>query len=501
VWLRCITPQLEAVGARREPVGFCVVLQKARTRRWLEVCSASTTAPPLDGRTRVLIMSENDNWIRCISNHALPLRGESTDLDPLLELAADSDIVLIGEATHGTHEFYALRAQLTRRLLSEHGFAAVAAESDWPDSYRVNRFVRGSSADKTAHQALTDFRRFPSWMWRNRDVLEFVDWLREYNQRRLKARQETVGFYGLDLYSLHGSVAAVLEYLDGVDPELAQRARERYGCFEQFDREPQAYGYAARLGLSPACEDAVVSQLRELQSRRTAIIQRDGLSAEDEFFHAEQNARVIKNAEEYYRAMFGNQVQSWNLRDTHMADTLDALLEHLRLRIDRPRVVVWAHNSHVGDARATELMREGELNLGQLARERYPNRTCLIGFSTYAGSVAAASRWGGNVERKLMRPALPASHEALFHRVNAPNFILQTRDLQGSEALLEPRLQRAIGVIYRPETERRSHYYRVELTRQFDAMIHVDRTTAVEPLERSSTWVRDEAPETFPSGL
>jgi erythromycin esterase-like protein len=446
-------------------------------------------------------MTNDADLVRAVRDAAHSVSGSPSELEPLLELTARADCVLIGEASHGTHEFYRQRAELTQRLIAEQGFVAVAAEADWPDAYRVNRYVRALSFDSDAEEALADFRRFPAWMWRNADVLDFVGWLREFNDGRNS--REKVGFYGLDLYSLHGSMTAVLEYLEQTDPAAAARARSRYTCFEHFGAEPQSYGYATGLGLSPDCEQEVINQLLELQRQRDSLLRRDGLAAEDEHFQAEQNARVVKNAEKYYRSMFGGRVSTWNLRDTHMADTLDALRSHLAGRFDRPKLVVWAHNSHVGDARATELGARGELNIGQLARERYGERAVLIGFSTYTGTVTAASNWGGSAERKRVQSGLPGSFEELFHRVGLPGFLLRAGDISDEvrASLDDPRLQRAIGVVYKPETERLSHYFHVVLRRQFDAILHIDRTRAIEPLERNAGWERGEAPETYPTGM
>jgi erythromycin esterase-like protein len=445
-------------------------------------------------------MAFDHDLTRSLAELAQPLDGSATDFDALLELAGSAHCVLLGEATHGSHEFYRLRAEISKRLICEAGFCAIAAEADWPDAYRVNRYVRGLGADAGAAEALDDFQRFPAWMWRNADMLEFVGWLREQNERRPASDQ--VGFYGLDLYSLHSSIGAVLSYLDREDPLLARNARYRYSCFEDFAEDPQAYGYAASIGIGKDCEDEVVRQLIELQQRRSEILKSDGVVAEDEYFQAEQNARVVKNAEEYYRAMFQGRVVSWNVRDTHMADTLDALLTHLARRFDPPKVVVWAHNSHVGDARATEMAEAGELNLGQLVRERHPGRTRLVGFSTYDGTVTAASAWDRPAERKRVRPGLPGSFETLFHESEVPSFYLRLNPLPEVLAKLdERRLQRAIGVIYRPESERVSHYLKARLPLQFDALFHVDRTRALEPLERTPKWQRGELPETYPTGF
>ena len=431
---------------------------------------------------------------------ACPLTGASSDYDALITLIGDARVVLLGEASHGTHEFYSERARITRRLITEKGFNAVAVEADWPDAYRVNRYVQGIGDAPTALDALGGFSRFPHWMWRNTDVLDFVSWLREHNDS-VPQRETKVGFYGLDLYSLGASIEAVITYLDKVDPEAARRARDRYSCLEQFGEDPQKYGYAAYLGASEPCEDEAVAQLVEMYRRAGEYANRDGQVAEEEFFQAQQNARLVKNAEEYYRSMFRGRDTSWNLRDTHMAETLDALVAHLSRHGQPAKVVVWEHNSHLGDARATEMGERGELNVGQLARERYGREAFLVGFSTYHGTVTAASDWGGDAERKRVRPALAESYEALFHETGIPDFLLDLRDGETRKALRGPRLERAIGVIYRPETERWSHYFEARLPDQFDAVLHFDETRAVEPLERSPGWETGEPPETFPSGI
>ena len=428
------------------------------------------------------------------------LTGSRRDYDALLELIGDARFVLIGEASHGTHEFYSIRATITQRLIEERGFNAVAVEADWPDAYRVNRYVRGLSDDGDAADALGDFRRFPNWMWRNADVVDFVGWLRDFNDR--SPRQEgKAGFYGVDLYSLFTSIEAVITYLDKVDPDAARRARQRYACFDHFAEDSQAYGYATAFGVTEPCEDEVVAQLLELRRKASEYAKRDGQIPPDEVFFAEQNARLILNAERYYRSMFGGRVSSWNLRDTHMADTIDALADHIRNSGRDPRIVVWAHNSHLGDARATEMGRGGEINVGQLMRERHGEDCRLVGFTTYTGTVTAASDWDGPAERKDVRPALAGSCEAVFHDLGAGDFYLPLRANAAAASLAAERLQRAIGVIYLPRTERMSHYFHVSLTEQFDAVIHVDRTRAVEPLERWPSETQGEMPETYPSTL
>jgi erythromycin esterase-like protein len=420
-----------------------------------------------------------------------PLAGSPGDYDPLLERAGAARFVLLGEASHGTHEFYRERAELTKRLIVEHGYTAVAVEGDWPDAYRVNLYVRGESDDETAEEALADFRRFPAWMWRNTDVVEFVEWLRSWNDVLPKDAPK-VGFYGLDLYSLHTSMEAVVAYLDEVDPEAARRARERYSCFDHFGPDPQRYAYEAGIGGAEPCEQQVVEQLLELHEKAAERAGR-GRLAEDAAFYVEQNARLVVNAEQYYRAAFRGGIVSWNLRDRHMAETLDVLVEHLeRTRGGPVKAVVWAHNSHVGDARATQLGQAGEFNIGQLVRERHGRDALLVGFTTYAGTVTAASDWGAPAERKRVRRALAGSWEELFHQTGVPRFLLDTEWLDGR------RLERAIGVVYRPETERLSHYFDARLASQFDMVIHLDETHAVEPLERTSDWEAGELPETYP---
>jgi len=413
-----------------------------------------------------------------IVQHVLPMAGADNDLDALLQRIRDAPLVLLGEASHGTDEFYRTRADITRRLISECGFNAIAVEADWPDAYRVNRFVRGDDDDADADAALSGFLRFPTWMWRNDVVRDFVTWLRQHNSGVPEAQR--VGFYGLDLYSLHGSIAAVLDYLHQTDPDAARRARYRYSCFDHFGEDVQAYGYAASFDLSQSCEDEVVAQLREISRAASRI---DG-HRDDELFFAEQNARLVRNAEAYYRSMFRGRVSSWNLRDTHMMETLQVLLERGEQRGRPAKVAIWAHNSHLGDARATEMGERGELNLGQLVREQHGERAVLVGFSTYEGTVTAATNWDEPAQRRRVRPGMAGSYEALFHETGMPRFQLDLGDPALNAALRGPLLQRAIGVIYRPETERLSHYFNARLSEQFDWLIHIDQTRALEPLER-----------------
>ncbi|MFW5681708.1 MAG: erythromycin esterase family protein [Phycisphaeraceae bacterium] len=435
-----------------------------------------------------------------IKDHAHPLRGEATDLDPVLDAIGDAEVALLGEATHGTHEFYDTRAELTHRLIEERGFEAVAVEADWPDAYRVNRYVRHLGSDATAEEALGDFVRFPRWMWRNTDVINFATRLRRLNADRDAANR--VGFYGLDLYSLYRSADAVIAYLADVDPPAAARARKRYACLDHNLDDPQQYGYQATLGLKPHCRDDVINQLIELRGHAEQYLRRDGLAGEDEHFFAEENAKVVRDAEHYYRAMFGRRDNTWNLRDRHMVDTLASLRRHLKSQGRRGKVVVWEHNSHIGDARATSMSDRGEHNVGQLSREAFGEQARLVGFTTYDGTVAAASDWDGEVQHKSVRPALPDSIEAACHDTGLDRFVLRLDD--GSpqrNALRDPLLERAIGVIYRPESERVSHYFDAAVAEQFDVLIHFDRTTAVTPLDRHAGWEQTETPETYPFGV
>ena len=435
-----------------------------------------------------------------VRSEAVPAAGGVPPDAALFDLVGDAHLVLIGEASHGTREFYAARAAITRRLVEELGFCAVAVEADWPDAYRVNRYVRGQGEDSTAEEALRGFGRFPAWMWRNTEVLDFVGWLRGYNDRAGGEPSARVGFYGLDLYSLYRSAEEVIGYLSRVDPDAAERARKRYACFDRYGAEGQDYGLAAVSGAGEPCEREALEQLVELQRDAVEYARRDGLAAEDDLFYAQRNARTVQGAERYYRAMFDAGPVSWNLRDRHMVDTLEALVGHLgRQRGEAAKVVVWAHNSHLGDARATEFAARGELNVGQLVRERHGGDCRLIGFTTYGGTVTAASDWGGPAERKVVRPGLPGSVEELFHGTGQAASMLRFDSSPDSGELLRSALlHRAIGVVYRPRTERQSHYLRARVADQYDAVIHVENTTAVEPLERTPRWEQTEAPETFP---
>lgn len=432
-----------------------------------------------------------------LQHAAHPILHAANDYKDLIADIGDCKLVLIGEASHGTHEFYRERARITQQLIIEKGFTAVAVEADWPDSYKINQYVKGNlSQSISAVSALDGFKRFPTWMWRNLDVLDFISWLKGYNDELLPT--EKIGFYGLDLYSLYTSIGVVIGYLEKVDPEAVEKAKQRYACFDRFEQDLQEYSLMSAYGLSKDCEEEVIAQLQELRHHAWEYAHH-GQTAEEAFFNAEMNAWLAKDAEHYYRTMFTGRVKSWNLRDTHMFNTLKLLLDHLS-HSKEAKVIVWAHNSHVGDARATELGRTGELNIGQLVRQEFKDLAYLIGFSTDTGTVTAASNWDSPAERKHVREALPGSYEALFSQTGIPNFfVLLQKDPQLKNALIKPRLERAIGVIYAPQTERQSHYFHAVLPDQFDAIIYFNNTQAVEPLEKTVIWEKGEIAETFPS--
>jgi protein-L-isoaspartate(D-aspartate) O-methyltransferase len=443
---------------------------------------ASTTQP--SGAARGVNLPE------LIAEAAEPLPDfDDPAFGKLFDRYADRRVVLLGEASHGTSEFYRARAAITQRLIERHGFSIVAVEADWPDAAAVDRYVR----DLPHRAGETPFQRFPTWMWRNTDVAAFIGWMRSCNITRQAARR--AGFYGLDIYNMSASIAAVLQYLDKVDPDAAAVARERYGCLTPWQREPSTYGRAILTESYRKCEGAVIAQLRDLLQQRLDYQARDG----DSFLDAAQNARLIASAERYYRIMYYGGAESWNLRDSHMFETLAHVLD---AQGASARAVVWAHNSHIGDASKTEMgaVRE-ELNIGQLCRERFGADAALIGFGTHSGTVACANDWDAPMEIKPVNPSRPDSYERLAHDSDVGNFLLDVR--RGVHEplrtrLMEPRLERFIGVIYRPETERWSHYSVAILPEQFDAYVWFDETTAVTPLP---TRMREGAEETYPFGL
>lgn len=443
-------------------------------------------------------------------------------------IPSEAKFVLIGEASHGTDEFYRMRGDITRTLIAEQGFNAVAVEADFPDAFRANMWVRGLNHDKDAEEALSDFIRFPEWMWRNAAVRDFLTWLRKHNDGIPGSGAEAgkVGFYGVDVYSLHSSAARVVEYLKGVDKEAASRVQKRYQCFDRYGEDAHDYARATGLFHAPPCSDAAIGALREvLRTAASREATADGETGWEQQFAAECNAAVVSGAESYYRNLYFGDELTWNLRDTHFADTVARIEAHLTSRMERagsgasPRdgakLVIWAHNSHLGDASATDMGKmRGEINLGQVMRQRYGmDKVFNIGFSTHHGTVAAADEWDSPGQRKIVRPGMPGSYEALLHDVGFPAFALKLRGEEEEEseemhelraALMGPRLERAIGVIYRPRTERQSHYFYAELPQQFDLVIHIDRTRAVQPLRPAHpSWeeehlAKEDLPETYP---
>lgn len=434
--------------------------------------------------------STDDPAVNAIVRHCEPLPDiDDAAFGAMFDRFADARVVLLGEASHGTSEFYRARAAITRRLIQRHGFNIVAVEADWPDAAHIDRFVRGG---KRQPYPPDSFERFPRWMWRNEEVAAFVRWLRGWND----AVADKVEFRGLDVYSLGQSIRAVLDYLDTTDPDEAALARRRYSCLTPWQEEPAMYGRMALLARKHHCEDAVVQQLRDLLDSRLDYLAKDG----DSFFEAEQNARIVRAAEQYYRVMYRSSVDSWNLRDRHMFDTLKRVIEH---RGPQARAVVWAHNSHIGDASATMMGWSGEFNIGELCRGHFGRDAALIGFGTDRGTVACASNWDEPVEVKAVRPSRDDSWENAFLRAGVPASLTEWRSSGKQElykALADTRLERAIGVIYRPETERQSHYFEAMLADQLDAMVWFEETSAVTPFD-ARVGAAGAEDETFPFGL
>ncbi len=438
------------------------------------------TRPAVSVSTPGLIARNGESFVKL----------EKADLDPLLKRIGDARVVLIGEATHGTSEFYRMRARITQRLIEEKGFTFVAAEADWPDATRIDHYVRHRDVPPAEWTA---FARFPAWMWRNEETRQFVDWLHTRNLPLSHSKR--VGFHGLDLYSLYTSIRVVTDYLESIDPDLATVARQRYGCLSPWEADPGAYGRAVLSDSFRACEQDVAHVLVELLEKERAYVPADG----ERFFDAAQNARLIANAERYYRTMYYGSRSSWNLRDSHMFETLIHLLDHYG---PSSKAVVWAHNSHIGDASATEMARRGEHNIGQLCRAHFGAKSYHIGFGTNDGTVAAASNWDAPMQVMAVRPAHPQSYERMFHLTNVPGLLVplrQTKEREDlCERLIKPRLERAIGVVYRPESELASHYFEAVLPHQFDEYIWIDRTSALKPF---ATTELEGLPDTYPFGL
>jgi len=468
----------------RENLGAVRFVPLVGEQGWEEAPGGGPVAPHPPGRPETLA--------KLVREAAEPLRDiEEDGLDALLDRIGDARIVLLGEATHGTSEFYRMRARITRELILRRGFTVVAVEADWPDAACVDHYARHLPS---APAPMRPFTRFPTWMWRNGDVEEFVRWLHEHNAA-VSDPERRVGFHGLDLYSLYTSIDAVLRYLDGVDPEAAKVARARYGNLTPWQGDAAAYGRAVMTGGYRACEEEVVAMLRDMLDKRLEYQLRDG----ERYLDALQNARVVANAERYYRAMYYGSRESWNLRDQHMFETLQVLLA---FRGPETKAVLWEHNSHVGNAAATEMGARGELNVGQLARTAFGDQAYSIGFGTDHGTVAAATDWDGPMEIKQVRPAHTDSYERLCHEADVAAFLLALRQpfrREVRDELAPPRLERAIGVIYRPETEMASHYFQAVLPAQFDEYIWFDETRAVMPLGPGTRSAG--VPETYPFGV
>lgn len=444
--------------------------------------------PTLHERLQNALAADTNGLIADCRRLGRPLQRAS-DLDPLLEQIGEAHYVLLGEATHGTSDYYMWRFRLSQRLISEKGFSFIAVEGDWPDCYQVNRYVKGYPASGAhAGEVLHSFDRWPTWMWANEEIVSLAEWLCEHNADLPDRRK--VGFYGLDVYSLWESMEAVIAYLDKADPEAARKARQNYGCFEPYSGEAQEYAWATMF-VPTSCEQEVVSILRELQTNKTHY-PADGHEAA---FNAEQNALVVKNAESYYRWMVRGGAGSWNVRDRHMVETLGRLMQ---LHGPEAKAIVWEHNTHIGDARFTDMAGDGMVNVGQLVRERHgANEVYLVGFGSYAGSVIAGGSWGAPMERMTVPPAQEGSWESLLHQANPDNRLFLLSELGDNRSALTSRGHRAIGVVYNPARERYGNYVPSTLPRRYDAFLYIDSSQAVRPLHLSP-HPDGEPPDTYP---
>lgn len=422
--------------------------------------------------------SQQPSLLQQIRDSMFYLNNTDKSYYPLLDKIGDAHFVLLGEATHGTSEFYRARAQITSLLIKEKQFNAIAIEADFPDVHSINRFLRDNNGGSAA-DSLNGFIRFPAWMWKNREMLSFIENLKMINQSRSPLQR--VGFYGMDLYSMYSSIEAVISFLDKVDPDASERARKRYSCFYRYGNDDDSYGQAMNY-VQENCQKEVVQQLVEFQKKKMDYSSYN-LTENEELFYAGQNARIAKDAEQYYREMFNKRVSTWNLRDLHMADMVDEVSQHVSKISETAKIVVWAHNSHVGNALATEFSESGELSLGQLILFRHWSDCYLVGFTTYNGTLAAASQWGGEVAKKNLNPALEDSYEQLFHNTDIKAFMLDLNGITGGlDAFKQNHLERSVGVVYSPQSERASHYFKARLADQFHTVIHFDSTTAVDPL-------------------
>ena len=450
-----------------------------------------------------LRIEADDYKVRVLRENAKSLRDFEQDFEYLFELVGDASIVLLGESTHGSHEFYFERSQMSKALIEKKGFNVICIEGCWPESFRVNRYIRNWGDDREAIESLRDFKQFPSWMWANADILDFVGWLRDYNDSG-SSNFSQVGFYGLDLYSLHKSAHEVLSYLKDIHSDFLERSKELYKCIDQMGHDTQSYAFSATLGLVRPFENDVKAQYREfLQHTENYLESISDPHRREEYFSAVQNSRIVCSAEHYYRTLLRSDVSSWNIRDRHMADTVEQVAQFYRDQELVPKILIWAHNSHIGQARGCDMGQRGEINVGEILKDRHGKQVVSIGFTTHSGTVTAASNWAEHSQKHTVIPALSGSCEDLFHKVGIGDFFLNFRNSSSvSEVLKDELLQRAIGVVYRPDSERISHYYFESLSVQYDGLVHIDHTRAVEPLENKSLWEHGlEAPETYPSGM
>jgi len=469
-------------------------------------------------------MLSGKSYIKDALQPIVPTKDRPENWKKLMTAIGDAQVVMIGEASHGTHEFYELRAEITKHLIQEKGFRAVCVEADWPDAYRVNRFVHRArnTRDLTPKESLRDFVRFPLWMWRNEVVEDFVGWLRGYND--FQDAKDKIAFYGLDFYSMFSSMSAVIDYLQKVSPKDAKKAASNYSKFDRFQCNPSQYGFWAGLGMQ-SLESEVVDILEDMRTKKEEYLHAGHMIDGDELFFATRNAALVKNAEEYYRKMYHCDAITWNIRDSHMADTVQALMDFMHEKNPNkpPKVILWAHNSHLGDARASENKKTmAELNLGQLMRQQFGlENTFNIGFGTSLGTVTASRKWEEPGYLFQLQPGIPSSYEKLFHKVAetsaSKNFMLlfrannayrtpqERRTLEGVEAnddndlvdkdvvkylSQKARYERYIGVIYKPHTQKLSHCSMVDLPKEFDAYIYLDSTRAVKPLDNVEIWSR-----------
>jgi erythromycin esterase len=414
---------------------------------------------------------------------------QNQDLDALIDQIGGARFVLLGEASHGTSEFYSWRARLSQRLIEEKGFSFIAVEGDWPDCYKINRYVKNyENAGQSAYETLQAFDRWPSWMWANWEVAALAEWMRNYNQRSGRA----AGFYGLDVYSLWESMRSVMQYLEKKDPHMAQLAKNAIRCFEPYGENVQAYAWSTRMA-PESCEDEVIGLLSEMRQNPTRYD-----SDPEAAFNAEQNALVMVNAERYYRAMVRSDLNSWNVRDIHMMETLNRLMAH---HGPESKAIVWAHNTHIGDARATDMARDGMVNLGQLVREEYgEENACLVGFGTHHGTVIAGQAWDAPMEVMGVPDAVEGSWEDVLYQTGRADFFLLLGETRGSKRFEQERGQRAIGVVYDPNRERYGNYVPTVLPARYDAFLFFAETRALHPLHLKIEE-KNQVPDTYPWGL